>query len=150
MVAIPLILSIIAVAVVVVIVVVQVVIGRNLTGDAKNLKDTLVSLKEDLERQIAAIEEKVKTYLNDQNQWEISFRAWVQDQLKVQDLKNEMAVQKVAAAIETVAKSRETIAEAFRALVVTLRAAFRAEKSILEQSAAPEEPADSGTSESLQ
>lgn len=141
-------LSLIALVGVVVLIIVVVISNRNLSKHAKKIENVFNSLKEALEKQIGDVDKKIKEHLDGQTQWETGLRKWAQDQLKGQDLKNELAVQKVATALETVAKSRQTMAEAFRALVVTLRAAFRAEKSLLEQPAVPKEPADSGAPES--
>lgn len=143
-----LILAIVSIVSIIALIIVLVILARNVSSHVRKLTKTLQDLKESLEKQISEVEKKIEDHRKNQEQWEVGLRKWVQDQLKGQDLKNELAVQKVATALESVAKSRETMAGAFKALVVTLRAAFRAEKSLLEQPAVPKEPAGSGALES--
>lgn len=127
------ILSIVAILGVIGVVISQVMLGRNLAKHVDELKATLQALKEGLEKQISDVEEKIDAHSKGQSQWENSFRAWVQEQLKAQATKYELHVKGIHEALERIGNTRENIATEVERFVRVLVAALKGEKALFEE-----------------
>lgn len=98
----------------------------------QKLFETTWKLKDHLQKQMGAVENKLNEHVKDHGEWQAGIKKWLDGELQKQHIANENAVARTATAVDAISKNRESIAKSFGQFLALLRAELRTEKVLLD------------------